>query len=168
MTPVLEASVETALAAWVESVEGDLVAPIEAQKFVAQMRELDPRGLADWLDAHAETIVCGRIGTIIRSTRAVAQQRTGARSFAAHVEAGDLEPLLNSRHHVECGDRRLRDMTADDIDFVAASYDASAKASRFEAAYLRAIKKRLPDRVTTVGDVLTEADIASLRFTKAH
>lgn len=166
MTVVAATSIDGLLRAHLNSIVGDLVAPIEAQKFVASMRERDPDGLAEWLDRRAEVVVCEVIGTLLRSQRSVAQRRQGARAFA---DAGtDVKGMLDVRYVISGAGRLLRDMTRNDLDLVAADYDAQSIAARFEAAFLRAIKKRLPDAVSTVGDVLTEADIAALRSTKAH
>lgn len=174
MTLLETPTVEALLGEWLESIEGDLVAPVEAQKFVAQLRERHPALLADWLDAHAETILCDRIGRLLGSQRATAQRRKGPRTFAAYADALERgeEPasILEVRYVVddELTRRPLRAMTAADLDYAIADYESSAKAARFEASFLKAIKKALPDPTSTVGDVLSEADVARLRFTKAR
>lgn len=168
MTIVANEAVDDLLRAHLDAIEGDLVAPIEAQKFVARMREVDAYAFRAWLDDRAETVVCEVIGAMLRSRRAIAQQRHGAQAFAKADAENVVGSMLDVRYVVTGIGRRLCDMTRDDLETVAADYDSASSRARFEAAFLRAIKKLLPDSTSTVGDVLTEADVTALRSIKAR
>lgn len=153
---------------WVAGIDGDITVSAEAQKLVAQAREKFPDDLAVWLDERAESIVGERLGEVLRSLRATAQRRRSSRVFAeiaAQVETGEIDlPLLDTRYVIEGSYRALRMLTHADLEIVAAGYEQSVRENAFEAAYLRAIQKRLPKNNTrTVGEVLDDKTIARIR-----
>lgn len=161
---------EAHLDEWMESLgDEDYIAPIEAGKFNAMMREQHPRLLAVWLDERADTITSQFIGSRIRSERAKAQGRVGARSFAEWAErfrSGEEVSILEVRFVIDTDNtrRELRNMTRADLAYVIQKYDQSAAQAQYEAAYLRAVQRRLRNNTVTVGEVLTDEDIARLRI----
>ncbi len=167
-------SIDDRLRAWVEAIDGDLTVPVEAAKFVAQLREQDPHALSAWLDDHAESIVSERMRKLLTSDRARAQRRGAAREFATNAEraeAGEnparpsLAWFVVDESHTR---RRLRDMTYADLDFAASDYEVLSKSNAFEAAYLRAVQKRLPKNNTkVVSDVLSDDLLSALRTAAA-
>ena len=125
--------------------------PVEAAKFVAQAREQYPDELAEWLDEHAVAFVSERMTRMSNSHRATAQRRHSARVFE---EAGDdpekLEAFLHLDSRFVIDDmntrRRLRDMTREDLTYAIADYETQSAQAAFEAAYLRRVAKRCPER----------------------
>jgi hypothetical protein len=58
----------------------------------------------------------------------------------------------------------LANLTYDELTVPIASYDKQATTLAMEAAYLRAVQKKLPtDNSKTVGDVFTNDDLRALR-----
>jgi hypothetical protein len=150
---------------WLESIDGDVIIPVEAAKLVAQAREQYPGELAAWLDENAAAFVGERMARATRSERSIAQRRHSPRAFAE--AAGDTEAVvafLDVRYVVDdmFTRRRLRDMTHADLIFVIADYDAQSAKNANEAAFLRAVAKRVPKQ-KKVGDVLTDEQLRALR-----
>lgn len=121
-----------------------------ANDIVAKLEANDPELLDGWLRAHAETLIWAAINTRDRSLRTHARQTANAGRFAAAAEAaedGDMEPLqgfLSVPYVVQDGSRkRLADLTKDDLLFVAARYDVRAKENALNAAFARALAKKV-------------------------
>lgn len=162
--------IETLLREWFADKSG-FVPAIEAQKFVAAMREQHPTELAAWLQDRAEWLVIRLAGDRLRDERKLVRGSRG--NFAAYAKAmeagGDVPETvvgaLDVRYRVAADNtqRALRDMTAVDLRFVVTDREKEAAALKLEAAVLRAIAKRLPDDKTKVGDVLDEHQVYEIR-----
>lgn len=162
-------SVDQAIREWCDAITGDLATPIEAQKFVAHLRENAPDELAAWLDEHAAIFVCDRMGRYLGPMRARARAASSARRFqeqAAAHGSGDADAFsyLDVKFVIDDENTRrpLRDMRADDLRFAITDYESTATSNLMEAAWLKAIAKRITGK-KTVGDVFTDAQLRALR-----
>ena len=150
-----------------ETSHGQYVSRVVAREIVEKLTVNDPDLLTGWLHGHAEELIWGQINTIDRSVRASARykSRSAFASAAAEHAEGDSTALghfLTARYVIEDGTRcALADLTAADLNFVAESYESRAKQNAFEAAFMRALAKKV--RKGTVADHFTEAKIAELR-----
>lgn len=155
-----------------ETGHGPYVSRVVAREIVEKLEANDPDLLSGWLHAQAEQLLWGAINDRDRSRRASARA-TGSRSAFARAagnhEGGDATALghwLSSPYVVEDGTRRaLATLTKDDLLFVARSYDDRASANAFEAAFMRALAKKVSGG--TVGDHFDEPTIAKLRASLA-
>lgn len=142
--------------------DGD-AAPVVAQRIVDKLRATDPDLLTGWLNANAVAFVRDAIAHSERSTRA--HNRAVARRgvFSEGAAAGDVTAFLSTRYVVDGKGHRmaLASMKSEHLRYVAAEYDADAKAARFEAAFMRALAKRVG--TGTVSDHFTEQQITDLR-----
>lgn len=137
-------------------------APIVAARLVAKLRATDRDLLDGWLDLQAVSIVRDALAYIDRADRAHARATTARSVFAAAAAEGDVTGWLATRHRLDDGRRpTLAEMTADDLRYVAGTYDSQAKANRMEAVFMRALAKRVGKG--TVADHFTEQQIADLR-----
>ncbi len=137
-------------------------APLVAERVVEKLRATDPDLLSGWLDMQVVAFVRDAISYTDRSARAHARIVSQRSVFAADAAAGDVSRWLSTRYVVEDGRRpTLAEMTAADLRFVAGRYDDDAKAARTEAAFMRALAKRVGSGV--VGDHFTEDQIADMR-----
>lgn len=151
-----------------ETSHGPYVSRQIAREIVEKLEANDPDLLTGWLMVHAERLIWGAINERDRSTRSQARA-TGSRSaFAAAAsehEAGDSKALghwLGCRYAVEDGSRRvLAELTKADLLFVAESYEDRARQNSFEAAFFKALAKKV--RTGTVADHFTEDKLAELR-----
>ncbi len=151
-----------------ETSHGPYVSRQIAREIVEKLEANDPELLTGWLMAHAERLIWAAINERDRSTRSKSRA-TGSRSaFAAasgEYEAGDSTALghwLGCRFVVEDGSRRvLADLTKADLLFVAESYEDRARQNSFEAAFFKALAKKV--RTGTVADHFTEDKLAELR-----
>lgn len=151
-----------------ETSHGPYVSRQVAREIVEKLGVNDPELLEGWLHAQAEQLVWAAINTVDRSTRASARYSASRSAFAAAAvehEEGDSTALghfLAARYVVEDGSRReLATLTKADLLFVADRYDDRAKANAFEAAFFRALAKKV--RTGAVGDHFSEERIAELR-----
>lgn len=140
-----------------------------ARSVVARLQTYAPSLLDEFLYGQAETIIWQMINDRDRSMRARARTAGPRSVFANAAESyveGDSTALaewLNVPFVVEGGNRkRLRDMTSDDLCYVADDYRARAKSLAFEAAFLRAIAKKVGNGAT-VGDRLTDEQLHGIR-----
>ena len=137
-------------------------APLVADRVVLKLRATDPDLLAGWLDAQAVAFIRDAIGYADRSTRARNRVVAARSVFADDADRGDVTRWLSTRYVVEDGRRpTLGEMTAADLRFVARSYDDDAKAARMEAAFMRALAKKVG--AGRVSDHFSEDQIAALR-----
>ncbi len=151
-----------------ETGHGPYVSRVVAREIVEKLQANDADLLNGWLFSQAEQLVWTAINGRDRSARAHARS-TGSRSaFAAAADehdAGDSTSLgrfLGCRYVVEDGSRRpLADLTKADLTFVAESYEDRARQNAFEAAFFRALAKKVGRG--TVADHFTEERIAALR-----
>ncbi len=149
--------------------ETDYVAAVVAGEVVDKLRVNDPELLAGWLDMRAAVVVTDFIGSQQRSQRASASRGRGAAEFADAADRfkdGDssaLAPfstlLVVTEENLR---RRIGDMSKADHLFVAEQHVKRSEAALFEAAFHRAIAKRIPAGKTT-RDVLSEEDYLKMR-----
>lgn len=135
-------------------------------RLLAEDREL----LYGWLQGHAVATVATAVRSIDASSRAQARQNP-ASVFAAAVaefeEFGNSEPLksgfLQAVYVVsDAHDRKeLRYMTAEEVLFVAASYEDRARANNMEATFFRVLAGKLG--LHKVGDMFNNVELAELR-----
>lgn len=159
--------IQQAIHDWYDSLGDDYVLPIEGAKFVEYANEHMNGDLAVWLRMRAPAFVAERFAELARSKRALGLARHRATGFGDAAESGDPDRLvgfLEVPYVVnQAGTQRaFAHMTWDDVDFVAATYEERSASNAFEAAYLRAVQKRLP-KSKTVGDAFTEQQLANLR-----
>lgn len=151
-----------------ETSEGPYVAAVVAAHIVEKLRATDADLLAGWLDVHAEALVREAITRIDRSTRASARHTAGGRRFAAAADAaedGDTEQLvsfLDCAYVVDEEDsrKRLGEMTAADLRFVADSYDRRASENAMNATFMRALAKKVGKG--RVSDHFTDEQVAEM------
>lgn len=138
-------------------------APAVAGRIVAKLHATDPDLLAGWLDAGAVGWLTEAIGCIDRSARSHARAVSRRSAFGEASGDGDVAGFLVVRYVVDDAHTRkpLRELTRGELLYVAEAYAAGARAARFEAAFFRALAKRVGDGV--VADHFTEAQIAELR-----
>lgn len=147
-----------------ETDHGPYVSRQVAEKIVAKLRETDPELLAGWLDEQAEHFIWQMINDRDRSTRAQSKERAKRFTFAQAAADGDtttLTTFLDMPFPIETGERkRLADLDAADLRYVATEYDNRARDNALTAAFLRALAKKVGR--STVGDRYTEAQLAKL------
>lgn len=152
----MSAAIEAAMPA------GDYVAPVVAADLVDRLRVEDPDLLAGWLDLRASIfladVIARRSNGLRQAARVNAPRKafaSAARSFAGNGGTAPLRPFAFEYVIDEANTRRpVAFMTAADCRFVADRYDDSARTAKLEAAFQRAVAKRIG--VRTVGDVFTE------------
>ena len=142
--------------------EGDYVASVVAGELVERLRVEDPELLAGWLHLKAPVILADVVARRSNSKRQAA--RTGAprrafaeaaRSFASDGDVRVLSPFSAEYVVDDANTRRtVASMTADDCRFVAAKDEEAARISKLEAAFHRAVAKKIGSRV--IGEVFTE------------
>jgi hypothetical protein len=146
--------------------------PLVAERIVEKLRATDPDLLTGWLDLNATQIVCGAIADIDRSVRSHARTANSRSAFAGAAErhladpdGGHLGMWLGVTYTLADGHRpRLAEMSAADVLYVAEQYEVTSSKALMEAAFMRAVAKRVP-KGKTVGDVFTDTKLASLRGT---
>lgn len=148
---------------------GDYVLPVFAAELVAELRKAEPALLRGWLDANAAQFVTQVLGDQARSERgrrASDAPRSAFADAADRFAGGDEDALKAFDLHFVVSDdmlrRRLGDMTKADHLFVAGEHVKRSNAALFEAAFHKAVAKRIPDGKTTQ-DVLTEDEYLRLR-----
>jgi hypothetical protein len=151
------------------SAEGDIVPPVEAWNLVTKLLETDPEMLNAWLLLHAKSFVAERIRFHLKSERSRARQRAtsaafgeSARRFAVTGDTTELAGWMNIRYFVDnqSTQRRLGDMTREDLLFVASHYDRTARSALLEEAFTRALAARVGGR--SVAEVFTEEQISEM------
>lgn len=141
---------------------GDYTAPVVAAGLVAHLRETDPDLLAGWLDLRAEVVladvIARRSNSKRQTARVFAPRRAfaeAARSFETEGEAVALRPFA-FEYVVDAANTRraVGQMTSADCLFVAGRYEDTARQAKLEAAFHRAVAKKVG--AGTVGDAFTE------------
>jgi hypothetical protein len=144
--------------------DGDLIAPITAEKLHAHLLEADHDLLDGWLQQNAIHFLTEAIGGRDRHQRALLRRRSGARAFAEAAEAGDGEALsvFAIRYVVDEENTRrpVGQMVGADHVFVANSYRDSAASAQMLAAFHEQIAKTVGERRTA--EVLTEQQYQQL------
>lgn len=137
-----------------------------AQRLLSEDREL----LYGFLEAHAVNTIRTMIIASDAATRSYARHNGPASVFADAVksaEEGDYKPLkvgfLQAVYVINPDNDRkaLKDMTAQDVLFVASSYDNRAKSALLEAAFFRAVAKKVGKG--RVADSFNNVQLAELR-----
>lgn len=161
--------IETLLRDWFKDKTG-FVPAIEAQRFVAEMREKHPTEFVAWLQDHAEWLVLNLTRDVENKAARAAGSGNSQRAFRSYAHAMDMGQQMDRgaltvtyRVNAENLRRTLADMTAADLKFAADYRETTANTLKLEAAFLRAIAKRLPDDTTKVGDVLDEHQVYEIR-----
>jgi hypothetical protein len=151
-----------------ETSHGPYVSRQAAADIVEKLKANDLELLNGWLHAQAEMLIWQAINDRDRSVRSASRSALSRSAFARASEAndaGDSGPLthfLDAPYVVENGSRvRLADLTKADLLYVADRYDDRAKANAFEAAFMRAVAKKV--RTGTVRDHFTEEALLKLR-----
>ena len=137
-------------------------APITAERIVSRLRTTDRDLLTGWLDAVAVAVVAEQVRHHDGAVRSHARAVAGRDEFSRAAAAGDVSGFLDARFVVDEDRHRmpLRDLTREHLLFVAKGYDATAKSARMEAAFFRAVAKKVG--TSTVGEVFTEAQISEM------
>lgn len=149
---------------------GDYVLAVFAADLVTELRETNPDLLTNWLDINAAQFVTQVLGDQERSRRGRLLSdapRSVFKIAANRFRAGDESAF--AQYFVVSDDklrRRLGDMTRADHLFVAEWHIKRSNAALFEAAFHRAIAKRIPVGMTTK-DAMSEAEYIRLRATLA-
>jgi hypothetical protein len=142
-----------------------------AAEIVDKLKGEDRELLYGWLEAHAQATIRDAIKAADAATRAYARHsapRSAFQGAAMQAASGNTQPLrlgfLQAVYVVNpSNDRKqLRDMTANDVEFVADSYDRRSKSAAMEAAFFRILTKNLGDQ--RVGDVYSNDQLAELRL----
>lgn len=141
---------------------GDYVASVVAAELAERLRTEDPELLSGYLHLKAAVIladvVARRSNSKRQATRIGAPRRAFAEAASTFAADGDVRTLSPfTAEYVVDGEntrRTVANMTADDCRFVAAKYEESARISKLEAAFHRAVGKKIGARV--VGEVFTE------------
>jgi hypothetical protein len=150
-----------------ETSHGAYVPRQVAEKLVAYLRETDPDLLAGWLDEQAEHFIWQMINDRDRSRRAQGKERANRVAFAAAAgqyaegDAAALTTFLDMPFPVETGERkRLGDLDAHDLRYVATEYEERARENAMTAAFLRALSRKVGR--STVAEKFDEARLAKL------
>lgn len=147
---------------------GTYIAGIIAGKVVARLRDEDPELLTKFLDQHAVPIITRMIGDISRSQRTYARANSGKQVFSKAVErqeAGEPRALaawLDTSYVVTTDEqrKRLRDMDRQDLEYAINDYTERARVNALQAAFLRALAKRVGAR--TVGEVFSDEELTAM------
>ena len=138
-----------------------------ATEIVEKLRANDDELLNGWLDEQAEHFVWQAINDRDRSVRAHARVHSRRRAFGIAAEkhqAGEKEALrdfLGMRFTVEDGSRRaLAVLGADDLTFVAATYEQRERENAFMKVFMRALAKKVGS--DTVGDHFTNEQLSAM------
>lgn len=150
-----------------ETAQGPYVAAAVASHVVRKLRVTDPDLLLGFLEAQAEYLVRQMIiqrDCSARSHARVTASRSAFRESAKLHEAGQPEALvawLTVPFPVEDGTRKkLSELDASDLVFVADRYEQRATENKLMADFLRALRKKVGKR--TVGAVYSDAQLTSM------
>lgn len=152
--------------------QGPYVSRSVARDIVSELQENDPQLLNGWLMEQAEALVWAAINFRDRSRRSTARAsstRTAFAQAAAEAEGtASPEPLerwMETRFVVNEGRLRkqLMDLDHEELTYVANSYVQRAQSSTFEAAFFRALARKVSSG--TVKNHFTEAQLVKLRET---
>jgi hypothetical protein len=150
--------------------DSEFVPAIVAAELTDWLRDNDPDLLRGWLDSMAVVLLTDVIGMRARSSRARAQRAAAPGAFAKAAakfeSSGDAEHLSVFRTTCVVSEDNLRraigDMTNADHLFVADRYELSARSAQMDAAFHRAVAKRLTGGKRT-SDVMDEETYLRLR-----
>lgn len=168
LEPVRDRDYRAEMAALIdqETAAGGYVSALVAEHIVRKLTATDSDLLDGWLRAQAVFFVRHMINLRDCSTRTRARHQARRSEFAeaagklADGDKGPITSFLQVVHviDVEGTRRRLAEMTAEDLKFVAADYDARAAENAMHAQFLKAIAKKVGKK--TVGEVFDEPTLA--------
>jgi hypothetical protein len=147
------------------------IAAAIALNVVERLRTEDPELLTKFLDQHAVHVVHRRVvdleGAKRLRAKASAEQAKASvfQNAISRHEAGvvgALTPWLDTVYVVTTENlrRRLADMDKEDLEFAAGQYSNRARANELQAAFLRALAKRVG--AGTVADVFEEEQLSRI------
>lgn len=156
-----------------ETAEGPYIPMVVAEHVVKKLRVVDPDLLRGWLAAQAVEFLRRMIVERDRSQRGriarVAKRSEFADAVAA-ANAGDqhgLAGFLDMPYPVGEGvHKRLAELTAADLRYVADQYDRRASENAMVAAFLRVLAKTVGPG--TVGERYTEEQLTRLWINRAE
>lgn len=146
---------------------GTYVPTTVAANIVEKLRATNPDLLAGWLDAQAETFIRQAINNRDNSQRTAARHHRPRSVFAedaAATEAGEPDRMvgwLTTRFTVEDGSRKpLAEMGKGEVLFAADTYVARAEENRLQAAFLKAVARKVKSGV--VADHFTDEQLSTM------
>jgi hypothetical protein len=148
---------------------GDVyVAGVIAGRVVARLREDDPELLTKFLDQHAIAIITRMVADISRAQKVYARHNSNRQLFGEALkrqEAGQpraLSSWLDTQYVVTTNQqrKRLRDMGQEDLDYAIRDYTERARVNTLQAAFLRALAKRVGAR--TVGETFSDEELMTM------
>lgn len=144
--------------------DGDVIAPVLAEKLHARLLESDPELLDGWLRASAVHFLTMAIGARDRSERAIVRRRSEARRFDKAAREGDVETLSTFAVRLVVDEdntrRPIGDMTGSDHLFVAGEYGRSAQTAAMLQAFHKAVARKVGKRRTA--EVFSEAQYEAM------
>lgn len=150
-----------------ETANGPYVSAVVAEHIVEKLSANDPELLDGWLHVQAVSLIRHAINLMDCSKRSHARTATRRGVFAKAVEEhekGNAEPLvvwLNVPFPVEDGSRkRLAELTAADLKFVAAEYENRAAENALTAAFMRKLAAKVGRG--TVADKFTDDQLIAM------
>src|SRR3954468_10136646 len=146
----------------------EFVVTIEAAKFLEQMKEKYPDDLTEWTDAHALGVITHSLRKLLQGDRQRARGKRGQfRDATDQFDPGDPESVsvFAQRFVIDHDNmwRPLGEMTGKDHLFVAEQYTKTGRRALMEAAFHRAIAKRVGDKRTD--EVFSADELTELRVT---
>jgi len=146
----------------------EFIVTIEAQNFLDAMHAQYPGELAEWTHAHALDVVTNNLWCMLFGDRQKARGRRGRfRDATDQFDPADAESVdvFSQRFVIDHDNmwRRLGEMTGKDHLFVADQYTKTGRRALMEAAFHRAIAKRVGDRRTD--EVFGPDELTELRVT---
>lgn len=143
-----------------EELSKETVVAADAATIVLERMALEhPAELNVWLRDRAREMLRSEIGHLIRSRRSTARSGSRARAFGEATDSSGGGGLLESWFVVSetYEQKRVADMTGPDHLFVAGGYEATVQSAAMEAAFHRAVAKKVGNKRT--GDVLSESQL---------
>jgi len=137
-----------------------------AEKVRAHLEEKEPDLLEEWLREQLSSFLATSLRRVQSSRRMRDRKRMKARAFSQSIKNWSGAPEDNLTFNVtytvddEHTRRRVGDMTGDDHNYVAESYERTAENHKMLAAFHRAVARKVGKRKT--GDVLTPQDYHKL------
>jgi hypothetical protein len=139
-----------------------------AARIVDRLREDDPGLLAEFLNAHAATIIADMVSSVIRAQRNYVKANSGRSVFSDAVkryEAGDTLALgswLDTMYVINTNAQRKRlgDMIGEELEWAAQDYAIRARGNLIQSAFLKALAEKVGSK--TVSEVYTDEQIARM------
>jgi hypothetical protein len=150
-------TIEEQLHRHLDKCTGPVAVPVEADKLLAKLEERDPDALSEWLWNQRHRVVTDRLRGML------AARRNEVRRQAARLSSESFLSWLDVPYSFDHTSKVLGDMTHHDLGIAADEYDVRAKGNALEAAFLRAIQRKMPREGKTVAQVLDDEALAKLR-----